>query len=126
MAVAVVDELEPVEVEEEHRAVGSRPSGPCQQVLESVEDESAVRQAGEQVVHGCMLQLLLGALALGDVVTRDDDAVDCRVTKQVLDASLDVMNLSTDRDAEVHSVRSAVVRLVLVTAEKTSKRLAVM
>ena len=51
VAEAVVDDLEPVEVEEEDRHLLLQLPGPDQRVLEPVEHEGAVRQAGEVVVH---------------------------------------------------------------------------
>ena len=63
VAEAVVDELELVEVEEEHRDRGLAPAGDREGVLEPVEEEVAVGQAGERVVEGLVLGALLGCAA---------------------------------------------------------------
>ena len=69
----VVDLLEAVEIDHHHgrpdRRIGL---GERQHRLEPVEEQLAVRQAGEVVVHGVVQQPLLGVLELGDVGERAD------------------------------------------------------
>ena len=67
MPAAVVDELEPVEVEEQHRYAAPRPSALSQCVVEPVEEQDAVGEAGQPVVQGLMGELRLGPLPFGDV-----------------------------------------------------------
>ena len=76
VAERVVDELEAVEVEEEHG--GGRLRGgalrPPDRLVEAVEEEHAVGQAGQRVVHRVVLQAPLGLLAGGDVGLAADHA----------------------------------------------------
>ena len=58
MAEAVVDHLEPVEVEEQHRHVVAPFAGPGP--LEPVGEQHPVGQPGEGVVQGLVGQRLLG------------------------------------------------------------------
>ena len=67
MAEAVVDELEAVEVEEEHRDAALRALGVCERVREAVDEQQAVGEAREVVVDGLVRERLLGALAVRDV-----------------------------------------------------------
>ena len=68
VAERIVDHLEAVEVEEEHRAmeVGAAPH-PTERMVEPVHEEGAVRQVGERIVEGVVEKLLLRGLALLDV-----------------------------------------------------------
>ena len=72
----VVDDLEAVEVEEQHRrALASfLRHVAAHGVLEAVQEQHAVRQAGQRVVQRVVLELGLRALALGDVGLRAGDA----------------------------------------------------
>ena len=70
VAERVVDELEAVEVDEQHRGVRLRAAAACQRVLQGVDEHHAVAQAGELVVRGAVAQLLLGVDGLGDVGER--------------------------------------------------------
>ena len=67
VAEAVVDELELVEVEEEHRDRGLAPGGHREGVLEPIEEEVAVGQAGEGIMEGLVLGALLAASPLDRV-----------------------------------------------------------
>ena len=73
VAEAVVDELEPVHVQEhhgEHALVVAARHGALQAGqgrLQAVDEERAVGQAGERVVEGVVLELLLRAPAIRDV-----------------------------------------------------------
>ena len=68
---AVVDELEPVEVQEQDGKGRRPPVETSERVREAVDDQSAVRQSGERVVHRQESQSRLGARAIdrdgGDV-----------------------------------------------------------
>ena len=68
VAEAVVDELEAVDVEEQHpAAIAGIALGAAQRELQVVEEERSVRESGERVVQGVVAQPLLGRLAGGDV-----------------------------------------------------------
>ena len=73
MAERVVDALEAVEIEIEHRElVAAADAG--QRLGEPLAEQHAVGQIGQRVVARHMRDLLLGALALGDVVVGGDPA----------------------------------------------------
>ena len=64
----VVDPLEVVEVEQQHRAFGAvlrRTLPKCRR--QSFTEQGPIRQVGQRVVHCTMGQFELGALAIGDV-----------------------------------------------------------
>jgi hypothetical protein len=66
---AFVDHAEPVQVQAGHsEAVLRMPLALPQQPLQPIHEQRAVRQAGERVVERVVDQLLLGPLALADVV----------------------------------------------------------
>src|SRR5581483_2355372 len=76
VAEAVVDVLEVVEVEQEHRAavpVARSAGHPGRDLLR---EASPVEQPGQGVVVGQLAQARLAALALGDVAEAPDAAVD--------------------------------------------------
>ena len=50
MAQAVVDVLEPIEVDEEHRDLGAHPGAVLQRLIQAVEKQRPVRQPGHRVV----------------------------------------------------------------------------
>ena len=64
VAERVVDELELVEVGEQHRDRAAVAAPPGERALEPVERERAVGQAGERVVQRAVADLLLDAVAL--------------------------------------------------------------
>ena len=66
----VVDELEPVEVDEQHRGVRLHAATARERVLQAVDEHHAVAQAGELVVRGAVAQLLLRVDHLGHVGER--------------------------------------------------------
>ena len=82
VAEAVVDDLEAVEVEEED---GGQPLRLAARALDRlpqpVHEQRAVGQAGERVVEGVVEELLLGLLAVGDVVGVEHDAGDRRLSR---------------------------------------------
>jgi hypothetical protein len=88
VAEAVVDLLEPVQVEEED---GHRPGlafGPPQGVVDPVLEQGPVGQAGQRVVEGLVGELVLQLTALGDVAGVEDQAADAGVVEQVGDGDL--------------------------------------
>ncbi len=79
-ADGVVDLLEPIEVDHHHgRADGRIGLGERQRGVEPVEEQLAVRQSREVVVHGVVQEPLLGGLELGYVGERADEAHDLAV-----------------------------------------------
>ena len=82
-ADAVIDFLEAVDVDDEDRRPG-RPFrlGAGDRGVEPVEEQFAVGQAGQIVVHGIVEQALLGGLDLGDVGQGADTADDLAVAAQ--------------------------------------------
>ena len=67
VAVAVVDELEVVDVHEEHGDLRRLFWRPGQGVFDTVLEQHAVGEPGESVVEGLMLEFVLEADALADV-----------------------------------------------------------
>ena len=72
MIQALDDQLEVVEVEEEHSHRRGVPLRPLQCLLHPVAEQRAVGQTGQRVVQGLMGKLLLRPPTLGHVVHRDD------------------------------------------------------
>ena len=81
VAEAVVDDLEPVQVQEQHR----QPvwPGPRQRAPELVHEHRAVGQAGEGVGESQAGQLLLEGLPLGHVTHVDHDPAHARLVEEV-------------------------------------------
>ena len=71
VAQVVVDHLEAVDVTEEHGDLAARPVRLEQCVVQVVEQEPPVRQAGQRVLERVPGQLLLEGLALGRVAEDD-------------------------------------------------------
>jgi hypothetical protein len=74
VAEAVVDQLEAVDVSEEHRVRLVASARTPDRVIEVIEEEATVRQGRERVVERVLRELLLEDLALGDVPERDHGA----------------------------------------------------
>ena len=79
VAERVVDELEAVEVQEQHGPAGFRPRPPAalrapEGLIQAVEEQHAVREPGQRVVQRVVLEALLGRAAVGDVGLGADDA----------------------------------------------------
>ncbi len=72
MPEVVVDHLEAVDVAEEHGHRAAGPVGLQQRVVEMVEEEAAVGQAGQRVLERVASQLLLEGLAFGGVAEHYD------------------------------------------------------
>ncbi len=88
MAQRVVDVLEPVEVDEEHRPVQAAAPAALLHLLDSVQDELPVRQSGQRVTCRQPLQRVSSRPELGDVVGGHHQSVDGRVVEEVDDAQL--------------------------------------
>ena len=73
VAERVVDVLEAVEVEEQHRDARVLPARAHDRARQALRQQRAVGQAGEGVVVGEVAQFLLGALLVGDVVDHADE-----------------------------------------------------
>ncbi len=69
---AVVDDLEVVEVEEEHRDATGAARRAIHRLADPVHEERAVREAGEGVVDGLVGEALTDRLAFGDVLDLAD------------------------------------------------------
>ena len=67
MAVDVVDLLEPVEVDHQHRRRAAAPAGIGEHRGQPVGEHRAVRQVGQRVVFGKVTDMLLGLLAVAQV-----------------------------------------------------------
>ncbi len=75
VAEAVVDDLEAVQVQEQHRRAGLRVAalGAADRLVQAVQEQHAVRQAGERVVERVVLEAALGLAAVGRVGRGADD-----------------------------------------------------
>ena len=69
---AVVDRLEVVQVDEQHRGIAGL--APLQGVLDALAEEAAVGQPGQRIVEGLERQLLLEGLALLQVAGVEHDS----------------------------------------------------
>ena len=90
VAERVVDVLEVVEVEEDHRERRAAAPAARQRLLDAVAQQHAVREAGERVVAGLVQQPALERLAVADVAGVQDDALDRAVADEVRRQRLDV------------------------------------
>ena len=68
VAEGVVERLEVVQVDEQQCAISSAAGAGRQRLLQPVEQQPAVGQAGQRVVEGQRLDLVFRRLALGDVL----------------------------------------------------------
>ena len=74
-AEALVDVLEAVDVDEHHRGAVHLPfAGAGDGALQAIEEQLAVGQAGQAVMHGVVHQPLMRALEAGDVAHQSDAA----------------------------------------------------
>jgi hypothetical protein len=88
VAEAVVDLLEAVEVQEQHRHRGAVASGPQQGVVDPVLEQGPVGERREAVVEGLVRELVLELAAFGDVAGVEDQPTDAGVVEQVGDRHL--------------------------------------
>ncbi|HEY2704493.1 MAG TPA: hypothetical protein VGL20_12450 [Candidatus Dormibacteraeota bacterium] len=89
MTAAVVDPLEVVEVEGEHRERPALSRQPRQRVTQPVVEQLAIGQSAEGVVEGAMVQLALQRQAVGDVVGDDQLGV-ATIEGELLRGDLDL------------------------------------
>ena len=83
MPQGVVDVLESVQVEKEDgAALGPPPRSAGQRQAHPVNEECAIGQSSERVVHGIVLQFGLNQLAVADVAVAEDEADICSVDQQ--------------------------------------------
>ena len=75
MPVVVVDALEAIDVEEDHRQPLVEPLSAGHSRTELLVDMSAVRQAGDGIVQGGESQPFVAVVVLGHVARRDDDTL---------------------------------------------------
>src|SRR5215216_770483 len=85
---AVVDLLEPVQVDEQHRHRRGLALGPLEGVVDPVLEQGPVGQRGQRVVERLVDQLVLELAALGDVAGVEDQPADAGVVEQVGDGDL--------------------------------------
>ncbi len=90
MPEGVVDSLETVEVEVQHRERSPPAGGLLQRVLHAVGEQCPVRQIGEWVVEGLVRELLLEGFAFGDVACVEDDAGHSGVVEKAVAEDLGV------------------------------------
>src|SRR5882724_9646928 len=105
---AVIDQLEPVDVQHQHGEAGVLPpllQG--QPVLEAVEEEGPVGQAGERVVEGLVPQLLLDAALLRLAVGRLQPDALGHVEERAADHPLAVDDHRAVMRLEVHDLAVA-------------------
>ncbi len=81
VAEAVVDRLEVVEVEEDHREAALLAPAAGERVADALREQGAVGQAGDAVVERLVGELLLERLALADVAAVEHDAADVLVVR---------------------------------------------
>ena len=80
---AVVDDLEPVEVEEEHGEPAGLAFEPDQRLLQPVDEQYPVGQPGQRVLHRLESERLLGPLAVGQVAHDGEDPGDPAVVVEL-------------------------------------------
>jgi hypothetical protein len=71
---AVVDALEAVHIDEDQGVRLAVQGRPPQRLLEALHQQPAVRQAGQAVIEGVVVELVLEGFALGDVAKGDHGA----------------------------------------------------
>ena len=84
VAQGVVDVLEVVEVDQQHRGHGATPSAAGQRMADAVGEEGAVGETGQRVVERLVAELRLEVAPLGDVVGVDDEPANGGVIKEVV------------------------------------------
>ena len=89
VAEGVVDVLEVVEVDEEHRDPLARSPRACERVLEPLGEQHAVGEVGERVVERLVGEALLELLALVHAAQGEDHAAEVRVLGHALRLALD-------------------------------------
>ena len=85
----VIDGLEVVDIEEQHRRRAAVAVAAGQRLPDAVLEQSPIGQSGQLVVVGATAQLGFQAAALGDVADVDDDAFDAAVRREVVEDRFD-------------------------------------
>ena len=89
VAEAVVDRLEVVEIDEDHRELTAVAPAARERQGQAILEQRPVGEAGEVVVERLMAELLLERDALGDVAEVEQDPVDQRIADVVVRDQLD-------------------------------------
>ncbi len=89
MSETVVDRLEVVDVEKEHRDRIGQPAASVHGVGEPVKKQGSVRKAGERVMEGLPLELLLEDAAVGHVAAVENDRADIGLIEEIGDDDID-------------------------------------
>ena len=106
VAEAVVDQLEPVQIEEEHREAGRLASlGAREGDLQAVLEQRAVGEAGERIVEGCLQQPRL-RLAAGRHVRGGDQQRAAALEDHLVDGELQVVRFSGGGAVAFHGGRT--------------------
>src|SRR5918994_3630591 len=90
MPKAVVDDLEFVQVHEQHRDLAAPPIGTSKGAFEAIHEQRPVRQPCKRIMERLMAELLLQGLAFGYVARGYHHAPHSRVVEQVVDDMLEV------------------------------------
>jgi hypothetical protein len=88
VAEAVVDLLEAVQVQEQHRDRGGVAAGALEGVVDAVFEQGPVGQGGQAVVEGLVGELVFELAAFGDVASVEDQPAHTGVVEQVGDGEL--------------------------------------
>ena len=88
MAVAFVDKLEPVQIEHQQRGRATGATGVRNGLQRTVAKQSAIRQIGERIVVGVVLQARLVGLSLAHVACDRRKELDGPVRPVVCDGYL--------------------------------------
>ena len=114
MTKAIVDGLEVVDVDQRHgqEATGGFLGRSCSEVVgQSVEEQRAVREAGQRIGEGLAPELVLKFTALGHVPAVEHDAAHFRVGQQVASHHLEPAPASIGMpDANLTAVRAGRIR----------------
>ena len=106
VAEGVVDGLEVVEVQEQHRERPAVVAPATERVLHAIAEQRPVREVGDRVVERLVGELLLELLALGDVAQVDDDSADGGLVQKVGDQAFGVQQATIAvADAELERLR---------------------
>ncbi len=90
VAERVVDDLEVVEVQEQHGERLTVRASAAERVFDAIPEQRPVREVGHWIVERLVGELLLQLLALGDIAQVDDDPANRGVLQQVGEQTLGV------------------------------------
>ena len=92
VAERVVDHLDPIDVDQQHRHHRRRtPPRSGNRLVDSVDEQRSVGQPCDEVVQRVMAQRLLGGMALGHIAGVDNDPVHQWIVEQVVGHDLEVV-----------------------------------